>query len=377
MAEMQEEILCHISEAEVVLAGIQSISGLSVKEALTFDFFKDHAIYLLGWKNGFDWNAHINKLFQPMESIPMPIMDTDVVNKLGTKGAPSWTPDIDCLAHQALLVTYSHNNSTIVCTLSTDTTDKRVVSALVVWVAYDQARISLPDAIRQLVMMANMEDWEGAVLCFIPTSKPYFPYHSDGPHILVAPYDATWITSQAYGPLLEFCAFEMTSYLQGTKIFVGLTSRLDKGGAVLVSQEANEEVWFNEAAPHSTMWNNCTFLETGPSGEEIVAEHEVYLGSHTMAYTTEALASMVSGTVSADEGPSNCPQNVPDLAPQVQNQVLHAFQDNPTMASHLWQAVANAQGGKSTLVTLPGDTDTLVVPVEEWLVSGQTLATTP
>ena len=98
-----------------------------------------------------------------------------------------------------------------------------VISATVVWVVLDQARLSVPDAISTLLDMAK-NGQDGVALCYIPISKPFFPYPENGPHVLIIPSDNNILASLGFGMLVDYTAYEMTSYTTGASVAVGLTA---------------------------------------------------------------------------------------------------------------------------------------------------------
>ena len=100
-----------------------------------------------------------------------------------------------------------------------------VFLATVVWVTSNQAWLAMPDAIETLMDMAKARQ-DGVALCYIPVSKPFFPYPDDGPHVLILPFDHDMPVSQGYGMPVDFSAFEATSYTIGASTAVGLTARL-------------------------------------------------------------------------------------------------------------------------------------------------------
>ena len=91
------------------------------------------------------------------------------------------------MGHNALLLCNTANCSSAISL--TKPRYGRVISATVVWVVVDQAQLSVPNAVSTLLDMAK-NDQDGVALCYIPFSKPFFPYPEGGPHVLVLPYDS-------------------------------------------------------------------------------------------------------------------------------------------------------------------------------------------
>ena len=100
-----------------------------------------------------------------------------------------------------------------------------MISATVVWVVVDQARLSMPDALNTLLDIAK-NDQDGVALCYIPVSKPFFLYPEGGPHVLVLPYTSDIPPSLGYGMPADFAAYEMTSYTTSASTAVDLTTQL-------------------------------------------------------------------------------------------------------------------------------------------------------
>ena len=187
-------------------------------EAVNFEFFQAHGIMLVAHHFGVDWDEHVNKLFRPLDCIKAEIMDKDILDVL-TKGRALWEPDGTCMANHVLLLCSTVNRSSNMSL--TEPWHGRVFSAMVVWVVIDQAQLSVSDAITTLLDMAkNRQDW--VPLCYIPITRPFFPYPKDGPHVLILPYDNI-PTSLGYGMPADFVAYEMTSYTTSTSTAVGLT----------------------------------------------------------------------------------------------------------------------------------------------------------
>ena len=97
------------------------------------------------------------------------------------------------------------------------------MSVTVVWVAVDQARLSMPYAVNTLLEMAK-SDQDGVALCYIPILKPFIPYPEGGPNVLVLPYDTNIPPNPGYGMPADFAAYEMTSYTTSASTAVGLTA---------------------------------------------------------------------------------------------------------------------------------------------------------
>ena len=190
-------------------------------EAVNFELFKTHGIMLVVHNFGVDWNDNVNKLFKPPDCIDAEIMDEDIMDVLLTKGQALWEPDGTCMAHNVLLLCSNVNRSSNISL--TEPQYGCVISATVVWVALDQARLSMPDPINTLMDMAK-NDQPRVALCYIPISKPFFPYPEGGPHILMLPYDNNIPPSLGYGMPADFVVYEMTSYTPSASTAVGLTA---------------------------------------------------------------------------------------------------------------------------------------------------------
>ena len=202
------------------LQAIQQESNLMALEAVNFEFFKTHGIMLVAHNFGVDWDENINKLFRLLDCVKAEIMDKDIIDVLLTKGRALWEPDGTCMANHALLLCSTVNQSSNIPL--TEPQHGHVFSATVVWVAIDQARLSVPDTVTTLLDMAkNRQD--GVALCYIPITRPFFPYPEDGPHVLVLPYNNNIPTSLGYGMPADFAAYEMTSYTTSASTAVGLT----------------------------------------------------------------------------------------------------------------------------------------------------------
>ena len=219
------EILKQTNQAQAEIKALQQESNSTAFEIVNFEFFKTHGIMLVAHNFSVDLADNINKLFRPLDCINLEIMDEDIVDVL-TKGRTLWEPDGTCMAHNALLLCNTVNCSSTISL--TEPWYGHVISATVVWVALDQAQLSMPDAVSILLDMAK-NDQDGVALCYIPISKPIFPYPEDGPHILVLPYDNDIPPSLGYGMPADFAAYEMTSYTTSASTAVGLTTRLQFG----------------------------------------------------------------------------------------------------------------------------------------------------
>ena len=107
-------------------------------------------------------------------------MDKNEVDVLLTKGRTLWEHDGTCMANNVLLLCCTINRSSVVPI--TKPQYGCVISATVVWVAIDQAWLSVPDTITTLLGMAK--NWQdGVSLCYIPVSQPFFPYPDDDPNV--------------------------------------------------------------------------------------------------------------------------------------------------------------------------------------------------
>ena len=209
---------------------------------MSFNFLQKHPVMLMAHTFGFDWNRNVTKLFQATDSLMAEIMDDFVVERITTKQKKAW--DIyasDCMACNALLLCSTVNRSTIVPVGGSQ--GKRVFSATVVWVAKDQARISVPEGIDHLQRLAE-QDSDGVAMCFIPDSKPYFPYPDNGPHMLVLTTDITKIPELAAGVPSDFTPYFTTTYIDGAHCNVALTSRLRFGLNKPVSETEERSVHF-------------------------------------------------------------------------------------------------------------------------------------
>ena len=189
---------------------------------------------------GVDWDDNVNKLFRSLDCINMEIMDEDIMDILLTKGRALWEPDGTCMGHNALLLCNTANCSSTISL--TEPQYGHVISATVVWVVVDQARLSVPDAMSTLLDMAK-NDQDGA-LCYIPILKPFFPYPEGGPHVLMLLYDSDIPPSLGYGMPADFTAYEMTSHTTSASTAVGLTARLQFGPECPLSTEEKQTVHF-------------------------------------------------------------------------------------------------------------------------------------
>ena len=151
MAEIGE-ILKQTNQALAEIKALQQESNLTAFEIINFEFFKTHSIMLVAHNFGVDWDDNI-KLFRPLDCIDMEIMDEDIVDVLPTKGQALWEPDGTCMAHNALLLCNTVNRSSTISL--TEPQYGHVISATVVWVALDQAWLSMPDAVSTLLDMAQ------------------------------------------------------------------------------------------------------------------------------------------------------------------------------------------------------------------------------
>ena len=137
MAKIEGEILKWTNQALDEIKVLQQESNLTAFEAVNFEFFKTHGIMLVAHNFGVDWDDNINKLFRPLDCIDIEIMDEDIVDVLLTKGRALWEPDGTCMAHNALLLCSTVNQSSNIAL--TEPRYGCVISATVVWVALDQA----------------------------------------------------------------------------------------------------------------------------------------------------------------------------------------------------------------------------------------------
>ena len=226
MAKKEGEILKRTKQALAEIKALQQGSNLTAFEIVNFEFFKTHGIMLVAHNFGVDWDDNINKLFRPLDCIDMEIMDEDIVDVLLIKGRALWEPDGTCMAHNALLLCNTVNQSSTIAL--TKPRYRHVISATVVWVVLGQAWLSVPDAMSTLLDMAK-NDQDRVALCYIPISKLFFPYPEGGPHVLMLPYDNDILPSLGYGMSADFAAYEMTSYTTSASMAVGLSAWLQFG----------------------------------------------------------------------------------------------------------------------------------------------------
>ena len=243
-------------------------------KVINFDFFKSHGIMLVAHNFSVDWDDNVNKLFRSLDCIDMEIMDEDIMDILVTKGQALWEASRTCMGHNALLLCNTANHSSTISL--TEPWYGCVVSATVVWVAVDQAWLSMPDAVSTLLDMAK-NGQDGVALCYIPVSKPFFPYPEGGPHVLVLPYDSDITSSLGYGMPADFAAYEMTSYTTSASTAMGLTSWLQFGPECPLSTEEKQTVHFLTVENRGAVWSNVTYVKQTAEGEANVI-HEVYLG---------------------------------------------------------------------------------------------------
>ena len=299
---------------------------------------------------GVDWDDNVNKLFRSFDCIDMEIMDEDIMDVLVTKGQALWEPSGTCMGHNALLLCNTVNCSSAISL--TEPQYGHVVSATVVWVAVDQAQLSVPNAMSTLLDMAK-NGQDGVALCYIPISKPFFPYPEGGPHVLVLPYDSNITSSLGYRMPADFMAYEMTSYTTSASTAVGLTFRLQFGPEHPLSTEEKQTVHFLTVENRGAVWSNVTYVKQTAEGEANVI-HEVYLGDG------------VTSVLSARQ-----------LNPEQHQQVIQAIAQNPTIASCFKMAVSRSGGTEDPVhITLLGHEYSLQVPKDDWPASGQTSCAT-
>ena len=328
---------------------LQQESNLTAFEVVNFEFFKTHGIMLVAHNFGVDWDDNVNKLLRPLDCGDTEIMDEDIVDVLLTKGRALWEPDGTCMAHNALLLCSTVNQSSTVAL--TKPRYGHVISATVVWVALDQAQLSVPDTMNTLMDMAK-NDQDGVALCYIPISKPFFPYPEGGPHVLVLPYDDI-PPNLGYGMPADFTAYEMTSYTTSASTAVGLTTRLQFGPKCPLSTEEKQTVQFLTVENRGAVWSNQTYVRQTAEGEVNII-HEVYLGVGVMTVPMTR-----------------------QLNPEQHQQVIQAIAQNPTIASCFKTAVFQSGGTEDPVhITLPGHEYSLQVSKDDWPASGQTSCTT-
>ena len=313
MAEIEGEILKWTNQAQAKIKALQQESNLTPFEVINFDFFKTHSIMLVAHNFGVDWDDNVNKLFRLLDCIDMEIMDEDIVDVLLTKGRALWEPDGTCMGHNALLLCNTANHSSAISL--TEPQYGHGISATVVWVAVDQARLSMPDTMSTLRDMAK-NDQDGVALCYIPILKPFFPYPKGGPHVLVLSYDSDIPPSLGYGMPADFVAYEMTSYTTSASTAVDLTAWLQFGPECPLSTEEKQTVHFLTVENQGAVWSNVTYVRQTAEGEANVI-HEVYLGDGVMSVPFAR-----------------------QLNPEQHQQVIQVIAPNPTIASCLKMAVS-------------------------------------
>ena len=196
MAKWQEEIINWTQQATDELELIQQVSNLTAIEAVSFKSLKTHGIMLLAHDFGVDWDDHVSKLFRPLDCINKDVMDEEEVDILLTKGQALWEPNRTCMAHNALLLCSTVNQSSVVPLA--EPWHGHVILATVVWVASDQVWLSMPDAIDTLLDMAK-NGQDGVALCYVPVSRPFFPYPDDGSHVVIIPFNNNIPNSMGFG----------------------------------------------------------------------------------------------------------------------------------------------------------------------------------
>ena len=279
MAKIEGETLKWTNQAQAEIKALQQDSNLTPFKVVNFEFFKTHGIMLVAHNFGVDWDDNVIKIFRTLDCINMEIMDEDIVDILLTKGWALWEPDGTCMGHNALLLCNTANHSSAISL--TEPQYGHVISATVVWVAVDQARLSMPDAMSTLLDMAK-NDQDGVALCYIPISKPFYPYPQGGPHVLVLPYDSDIPPRLGYGMLADFMAYEMTSYTTSASMAVGLTAWLQFGPERPLSTEEKQTVHFLTVENQGAVWSNVTYVKQAAEGEANMI-HEVYLGDGVMS----------------------------------------------------------------------------------------------
>ena len=153
--------------AKAELQRIRQPTKCSEKKALTFNFLQKHAIMLMAHTFAFNRNKNVLKLFWLTDHVMADIMDDQVAERLFTKERQSWDINTNnCIACYALMLSCTVNRSTVVPVAGSQ--KEKVFSATVVWVAADQVRISVPEAITHLQAMAK-EGHNGTALCYIPS----------------------------------------------------------------------------------------------------------------------------------------------------------------------------------------------------------------
>ena len=157
MAKIEGEILERTNQALAEIKVLQQESNLTPFKVINFDFFKSHGIMLVAHDFGVDWEDNVNKLFRSLDCIDMEIMDEDIVDVLVTKGRALWEPSGTCMGHNAFLLCNTANHSSAISL--TKPRYGRVISATVLWVAVDQARLSVPDTVSTLP--GHGQEWSG------------------------------------------------------------------------------------------------------------------------------------------------------------------------------------------------------------------------
>ena len=151
----------------------------------------------------------------------------------------------------------------------------------------------------------------------------------------------------------DFLAFEATSYTIGALTAVGLTARLQFGPEYEPTCEERHSVHFTTVNNCSAVWSNRVFVEQIPDDETNVT-HKVYLGDGIMI-----------------QPPGQ------QLEPEQHQQVIKAFAQNPTIASHVKTAITpSGVMGKSVNIQLPGYEYAMAVSKDDWPASGQTSSMT-
>ena len=254
------------------------------------------------------------------------------------------------MANNALLLCCTLNQSSIVPI--TKPQYGHVISATGVWLTIDQAWLYMPDVITTLLDMAK-NGQDRVALCYIPVSRPFFPYPDDGSHVLIIPYDNNILNSLGYGMPVDFSAYEMTSYTVGASVAVGLTAQLQFGPKRPLTTEEKQTVHFTTVQNCSALWSNQVYVKQTTDGETNIV-HEVYLGDGVM---TEPASQQ--------------------LNPEQHRQVIQAIAQNPTIASCFKAAVTQSSRVEDPVnITIPGHEYALQVSKEDWPASGQKSNTT-
>ena len=171
---------------------------------------------------------------------------------------------------------------------------------------------------------------------------------------MVLARDIEAITKLALGTLSDFNAYLTTSYVLGTQCNVGFTSRLWYGLEYPATEQEEQTVHFLVADPCGRVWENSIYLEESANGP-IPTSHEVYLGA----------AAEVGAGEETPTGKLQQDQQVP---------AKDALTQNPTLASHLREAIK--LGKDPAIIPLPGNSDTILVPKDQWPTSGNTSLST-